>query len=89
VLENGVLVALSLAGGTALGLLLAHFVLPTVALTQSGATPFPEPIVEIPWGTVAWLEATMLGALLLIIALEVRLLRKVDVAAALRAGEVR
>lgn len=89
VLENGVLVALSLAGGTALGLLLAHFVVPTVALTQSGATPFPEPIVEIPWGTVAWLEATMLGALLLIIALEVRLLRKVDVAAALRAGEVR
>jgi hypothetical protein len=31
----------------------------------------------------------MLGALLLIIALEVRLLRRVDVAAALRAGEVR
>lgn len=89
VLENGVLVALSLAGGTALGLLLAHFVLPTVSLTQSGAKPFPRPIVEIPWGTVAWLEAAMLAALVVIIALEVRLLRRVDVAAALRAGEVR
>jgi FtsX-like permease family len=89
VLENGVLVALSLAGGTALGLLLAHFVLPTVSLTQSGAKPFPQPIVDVPWQTVAWLEGAMLGALLLIIALEVRLLRRVDVAAALRAGEVR
>ncbi len=89
VLENGVLVGLSLAGGTALGLLLAHFVLPTVALTRSGAKPFPQPIVDVPWQTVAWLEGAMLGALLLIIALEVRLLRRVDVAAALRAGEVR
>ena len=89
VLENGVLVAVSLAGGTALGLLLAHFVLPTVSLTQTGAKPFPQPIVEVPWQTVAWLEAAVLGALLLIIALEVRLLRRVDVAAALRAGEVR
>ncbi|HEX2045306.1 MAG TPA: ABC transporter permease [Gaiellaceae bacterium] len=89
VLENGLLVALSLAGGTALGLLLAHFVLPTVSLTQTGARPFPRPIVEVPWVTVAWLEAAMLLALVLIIALEVRLLRKVDVAAAVRAGEVR
>jgi hypothetical protein len=89
VLENGVLVAVSLAGGTALGLLLAHFVLPTVSLTQTGASPFPRPIVDIPWATVAWLEAAMLLALVLIIALEVRLLRRVDVAAALRAGEVR
>jgi hypothetical protein len=89
VLENTVLVALSLVGGTALGLLLAQFVLPTVSLTQTGAKPFPQPIVVIPWGTVAGLEAGMLFVLLVIIALEVRLLRRVDVAAALRAGEVR
>ncbi len=89
VLENGVLVLLSLAGGTALGLLLARFVLPAVSLTQTGEDAFPQPTVEIPWGTVAWLELGMLAALALIIALEVRLIRRIQVAAALRAGEVR
>jgi hypothetical protein len=89
VVENGVLVLLSLACGTALGLLLARFVLPTVSLTQTGEDAFPEATVEIPWGTIAWLELGMLAALALIIALEVRLIRRIRIAAALRAGEVR
>jgi hypothetical protein len=89
VIENGILVLLSLAGGTALGLLLARFVLPTVSLTQTGEDAFPEPTVEIPWGTIAWLELGMVAVLALIVAFEVRLIRRVRVAAALRAGEVR
>jgi hypothetical protein len=89
VVESGVLVLLSLAGGTALGLLLARFVLPSVSLTQTGEDAFPQPIVEIPWAAVAWLELGLLVALLLVVALEVRLLRRIHVAAVLRAGEVR
>ena len=43
VVENGVLVLVSLAAGTLLGLLLARFVLPAVSLTQSGEETFPQP----------------------------------------------
>jgi FtsX-like permease family len=89
VVENGVLVLVSLACGTLLGLLLARFVLPTVSLTQSGEETFPSPIVEIPWGTVAALELGLLAVLALIIVIEVRVLRRIRVAATLRASEVR
>jgi hypothetical protein len=89
VVENGVLVLVSLACGTLLGLLLARFVLPTVSLTQSGGETFPSPIVEIPWGTVAALELGLLALLVLIILIEVRVLRRIQVAATLRASEVR
>jgi hypothetical protein len=48
-LENAFLLVFGLVTGSALGLLLSWLVLPFATLTESGATPVPTPVVEIPW----------------------------------------
>ena len=48
-IENGLVVVLSLLGGTALGLAVAWLVLPYVALGTSGEPPVPPVIVSVPW----------------------------------------
>ncbi len=48
-LENAFLLLFGLITGSALGLLLSWLVLPFATLTESGATPVPTPVVEIPW----------------------------------------
>jgi hypothetical protein len=65
--------------------LLAWFVLPYVSLSGEGGRPFPDVIVHFPWRTALLLE----GALLLALALEIRVLARVRLAPALRAGEDR
>jgi FtsX-like permease family protein len=88
-LEGGLTVCLALAAGTALGVLLAWFVLPYVSLSGEGGRPFPDVIVHFPWRTAALLEGALLLALALVVAVEIRVLARVRLAPALRAGEDR
>ena len=86
-IENGLVVALSLIGGTALGLLVAWLVLPYVALGTSGEPPVPPVLVSVPWDLVLLLELTLLGALVLLAAVQVVHLRSLRPAPVLRSGE--
>jgi hypothetical protein len=86
-IENGLVVALSLLGGTALGLVVAWLVLPYVALGTSGAPPVPPVVVSVPWGEVLLLELALLGALALVAALQVARIRGLRPAPVLRSGE--
>ena len=88
-LEGGLTVCLALAAGTALGLLLAWFVLPYVSLSGEGGRPFPDVIVHFPWRTAALLEGALLLSLAVAVAIEIRVLARVRLAPALRAGEDR
>ena len=88
-LEGGLTVCLALAVGTALGLLLAWFVLPYVSLSGEGGRPFPDVIVHFPWRTAALLEGALLLSLAVVVAIEIRVLARVRLAPALRAGEDR
>jgi hypothetical protein len=88
-LENGLLVALSLAGGTGLGLLLAWLVLPLVSLTQAAGRVVPGVQVVVPWGTVALLETGMLLALVVVVGSLAWALRRVGLGSMLRLGEER
>jgi hypothetical protein len=88
-LEGGLTIGLALAAGTALGLVLAWSVLPFVALSDQGGRPFPEVIVHFPWLTAVWLEGALLAALALVVVVEIRLLGRIRLAPALRAGEDR
>jgi FtsX-like permease family len=88
-LEGGLTVALALAVGTLLGLLLAWLVLPYVSLSGEGARPFPEVVVHFPWRTLLLFEGALLLALTVVVAVEIRLLARIRLAPALRAGEDR
>jgi FtsX-like permease family len=88
-LEGGLTAALALAAGTVLGLLLAWLVLPFVSLSDEGTRPFPGVIVHFPWATAAWFEGVLIAALALVVLLEIRMLGRVRLAPALRAGEDR
>jgi hypothetical protein len=88
-LEGGLTVTLALAAGTALGVMLAWFVLPYVSLNGEGGRPFPAVVVHFPWTTALLLEGALLLALAVVIAVEIRLLGRVRLAPALRAGEDR
>jgi FtsX-like permease family len=88
-LEGGLTAFLALAAGTALGVLLAWFVLPYVSLSGEGGRPFPEVVVHFPWRTAALLEGALLLALAVVVAIEIRVLARVRLAPALRAGEDR
>lgn len=86
-IENGLVVALSLLGGTALGLAVAWLVLPYVALGTSGEPPVPPVIVSVPWDLVLLLELTLLGALALVAVFQVVRIRSLRPAPVLRGGE--
>jgi FtsX-like permease family len=86
-IENGLVVALSLLGGTALGVVVAWLVLPYVALGTSGAPPVPPVVVSVPWGDVLLLELALLGALVLVAALQIVRIRGLRPAPVLRSGE--
>lgn len=85
-LENGLLVGVSLAGGTALGLLLAWLILPLVSLTQQASRTVPEVIVVVPWRSVVVLEAVSLAALALAIGAMAAMLRRIGLGSILRLG---
>jgi hypothetical protein len=86
-LESGLVVGLSLAGGTALGLLVSWLVLPYVALGTSGAAPVPPALVSVPWELVLLLELALLGALVAVAAVQVLRIRAIRPAPVLRSGE--
>lgn len=86
-LESGLVVGLSLLGGTALGLLVSWLVLPYVALGTSGAAPVPPALVTVPWRLVLLLELALLGALVAVAAVQVLRIRALRPAPVLRSGE--
>jgi hypothetical protein len=86
-LESGLVVVLSLLGGTALGLLVSWLVLPYVALGTSGAPPVPPVLVSVPWRTVLLLELVLLGALFAVASVLVGRIRALRPAPVLRSGE--
>jgi hypothetical protein len=86
-IENGLVVVLSLLGGTALGLAVAWLVLPYVALGTSGEPPVPPVIVSVPWDLVLLLELTLLAALALVAAFQIVRIRSLRPAPVLRGGE--
>ena len=86
-IENGLVVVLSLLGGTALGLAVAWLVLPYVALGTSGEPPVPPVIVSVPWGLVLLLELTLLAALALVAVFQIARIRSLRPAPVLRGGE--
>ncbi|MGW5115081.1 FtsX-like permease family protein [Streptomyces noursei] len=81
--EQGVLIALALTVGTALGAALARAVVPLVVLTQEAGRPVPPVLVELPPGQVAGLLAAVAAVPLLVVA--VVGLRRGDPVRALRA----
>ncbi len=87
--EGGITASLALAGGIALGALVAWLVLPFVSLAGEGGRPFPEVIVELPWQAVAVLTGSLLAALAVVLAVQIVVLRRLALAPALRAGETR
>ena len=88
-IENGLLVGLSVLGGTGLGLALAWLVLPLVSLTQEATRVFPGVRVIIPWGAIVLLEGALLASLGLVVGALVWALRRVGLGSALRLGEER
>ncbi len=86
-LENGLLIAFSLIAGTALGLVLAYFILPLVSLTQAATQTIPEINVVVPWRSVLILEGTSLAALVIVVVVLATLLRRIGLGSSLRLGE--
>ncbi|HET9015428.1 MAG TPA: ABC transporter permease [Thermomicrobiaceae bacterium] len=86
-LESGILVVVSLVGGTALGLLLAWLILPLVSLTQQASQTVPGVIVVVPWSSVAVLEVSSLAVLALAVVVLAAALRRIGLGSLLRLGE--
>lgn len=86
-LEQGVLVLVSLALGTLVGVILTAVLLPLVILTQAGAMPVPATIVIYPWSTVLALELAVVSALAIVVIVMTLLLRRIGLGALLRLGE--
>jgi predicted lysophospholipase L1 biosynthesis ABC-type transport system permease subunit len=80
--EHGVLIALALTVGTALGALLTRAVIPLVLLTAEATRPVPDVLVELEPGRVAVLLAAVAVPPLAVTA--VLAVRRADPAAALR-----
>jgi hypothetical protein len=74
-LEQAVLVVLGLAGGTLLGVVLAHLVVPRVVLTVRGGTAYPPVETVVSWPPLLVLLGTVLLVLATVLALGMRGLR--------------
>lgn len=86
-LENGILVVVSLVGGTLLGLLLAWLILPLVSLTQQASRTVPGVVVVVPWSSVVALEVSSLVVLALAVVVLAGALRRIGLGSLLRLGE--
>ncbi|MFF3709758.1 FtsX-like permease family protein [Streptomyces phaeochromogenes] len=80
--EQGVLMALALVVGVALGAVLTRAVIPLIVLTSGASRPVPEVLVELPLGQVVFLLAVVVVAPLAVTA--VLALRREDTAPSLR-----
>ncbi|HEU4321159.1 MAG TPA: ABC transporter permease [Acidimicrobiia bacterium] len=87
VLEQSVLVVVSLALGTFVGWLITTTVLPLVTLTQDGSQAFPPVIVEYPWAAISVLELAVVAVLAVIVIVMTFILRRVGLGSLLRMGE--
>jgi hypothetical protein len=85
--EHGTLVLISLAFGSGIGLMLAWLILPLISITQEATGTVPEVIVVYPWGTIVWLELSLILALSVIVAVLAKTLRRLGLGSALRLGE--
>ena len=86
-LENTALLLISLVAGTALGLAIAWAALPFVTVTQQGGAPVPSVIVEVPWTSIAVLQAVSLIALVATVIVLAGILRRIGIGSVLRMGE--
>lgn len=86
-LENGLLVAISLVGGTGLGLLMSWVALPYITVTQNASRAVPPVLVIIPWNSILVLEVVTVLALGFMVLVLGALLRRIGLGAALRLGE--
>jgi hypothetical protein len=86
VIENGLLIVLSLLSGTALGLVVARLVLPFLALNAAGGEAVPPVLVSVPWTTVLWIEVALLVALAAVASTHVWAVSRLRPAPVLRAA---
>ncbi|CAN5159706.1 ABC transporter permease [soil metagenome] len=86
-LEHGVLLLISLIGGTLLGLALAWLVLPLIAVTQQATQVVPGVIVVVPWLTIVLLELGIALVLFAVVAVLALVLRRGGLGSLLRLGE--
>lgn len=84
--EQAMVIAVSLLGGTLLGLLLTRLVVPAFVLTRAGEAVVPSVRVVVPWGTVTLLAAFVVAAAVLLVAVTAVALRGIRVGALLRSG---
>ena len=87
VLEQGVLVVVSLALGTFVGWLITSLLLPLITLTQDGSQAFPPVVVEYPWAAISVLELAVVVVLAAIVTIMTLTLRRVSLGSLLRLGE--
>jgi hypothetical protein len=87
--EQAVLVLMSIVLGTAIGLTLSAAALPAISLTQQGTTIFPDLVVEFPWRTIAMLELSLIGAVLLLTVVLTASLRSAGLGSRLRTWQDR
>jgi ABC-type antimicrobial peptide transport system permease subunit len=86
-IEHGILVVISLIGGTVLGLLLSWVALPVISITQEARHAVPEVIVVYPWQEILLLEVGVVAMLLLSVGVLAVLLRRLGLGSLLRLGE--
>ncbi len=86
-IEHTLLVVVSLAAGTGLGLLLGWLVLPFATMKRDPGPVLPTPILTIPWDGIALLEGLVVVVLGVTVLVLVVLLRRVGLGSALRLGE--
>lgn len=86
-LESGLLIAISLVGGTILGFLLAQLILPLLSLNQQATHAVPPATVVVPWLQVAVIEASTLLVLALVVTALALALRRLGLGSSLRLGE--
>jgi ABC-type antimicrobial peptide transport system permease subunit len=87
IVEQGVLVVMSLALGTLVGIVLTAVILPLIALTQDGRAAVPDVIVIYPWRAVLGLELAVVSVLGAIVAVLTALLRRIGLGSLLRLGD--
>lgn len=85
--EHALLVVVSLAAGTGLGLLLGWLVLPFATMKREPGPILPAPTLTIPWDGIAILETLVVVVLGVTVLVLVVLLRRVGLGSALRLGE--
>lgn len=88
-IEQAYLVVLGLLGGTVLGLVVARLVVPHVVLSVQAAQPYPPAELVVRWPVVLGMLAGVAVVLGLVLAPVIRVLRRRDLGAGLRAGEDR